>query len=154
MNSFDKIKGRNIVVDTNVVILYSKEGFKKLSKSFLDKLIRNGLVDYEEDRSETKRYVYRLARDLQLTVTATGVSVDWSRLTPDYIILIINNIYNKTITANTCFEGLNNNSIYNELVKTDDEENLKKLLQISVSGVSLDEKQENGHEVNLEASRG
>lgn len=44
MNTLDKVKKRNIVVDTNVVILYSQEGFKTRSKAFLDKLIKNGNI--------------------------------------------------------------------------------------------------------------
>ena len=41
MNSLSKVRSRNILVDTNVVIKYSQEGFKERSEEFLDRLVAN-----------------------------------------------------------------------------------------------------------------
>ncbi|GEM_PF-5048992 len=46
MNSFNRIKGRNILIDTNVIINYSKEGFAKRSGEFLEELIKNDNILY------------------------------------------------------------------------------------------------------------
>lgn len=42
MNSFERIKNRNIIVDTNVIIDYSTKDFPKRSGEFLDKLVKKG----------------------------------------------------------------------------------------------------------------